>query len=116
VFMEPDQRAYTETTDESFVQEVEFFAGWCAVEFYTSWCIPCRKFSDIVWRVAAPFQSEVKLFRHDVDRGLATADRYVVYAVPALYVFSQGVVRGKLLGYHPEEEVREFFARFFRVS
>ncbi|MBE3549800.1 MAG: thioredoxin family protein [Brockia lithotrophica] len=107
-----------ETTDASFSREVEEFSGWCVVEFSTEWCIPCRMFSGVVRRAVEPFLSSgaCKFVRHDVDRGPAVAERYVVYAVPALYVYFRGGVRGKLLGYHPEEEVRTFLSRLIGLS
>ncbi|RKQ84594.1 thioredoxin family protein [Brockia lithotrophica] len=108
-----DRATPVETTDESFSREVEDFPGWCVVEFSTAWCIPCRMFSEVVRRAVEPLLSsgKCKFVRHDVDRGPAVAERYVVYAVPALYVYSHGTVRGKLLGYHPEDEVRTFLTR-----
>ena len=60
------------------------------VDFYADWCAPCRAMKPVLEDLKAQMGEELSIFKIDVDKNQAIAERYAIRSIPTLILFKNG--------------------------
>jgi thioredoxin 1 len=96
-----------ELTDASFDADVLKSEQPVMVDFWAAWCGPCKALAPIVEEVAVAYGGKVKVGKMDVDKNVATPQRYGVRGIPTLLIFKGGKVQEQIVGYVPKETIQK---------
>lgn len=96
-----------ELTDESFDRDVLKSEQPVMVDFWAAWCGPCKALAPIVEEVATAYNGKVTVAKMDVDRNVATPQRYGIRGIPTLLIFKDGKVQEQIVGYVPKETIQK---------
>ncbi len=99
--------AIFEVNDSNFDQEVLKSDQPVMVDFWAAWCGPCRALAPLVDEIAKSYQGKVRVAKMDVDKNMATPQRYGVRGIPTLLIFRGGQVREQIVGYVPKETIQK---------
>ena len=88
-----------EVTDANFDQEVLKAEQPVLIDFWAAWCGPCRALAPVVDELAQSYNGRVKIAKMDVDKNVATPQRYGVRGIPTLLLFKGGQVKEQIVGY-----------------
>ena len=101
--------AVKETTDQTFEQDTA--QGVALVDFWATWCGPCRMQSPVVEALSAEMP-EVNFFKMDVDQNQETARKFRIMSIPTLMVKKNGEVVDQIVGYHPQEQLKQLLQQY----
>jgi len=96
-------------TDEEFKEKVLQALKPVVVDFTASWCPPCKMLSPIIDKLAIEYEGKIDVYKIDVDKNNATPMQYGIRGVPTLIFFKNGEVVEQIVGYVPENLLREKF-------
>lgn len=85
-------------------------AGPVLLDFYQASCPPCRALEPRLERVAERYTGRVPVYRVDIDRDLAVAERFGVMSLPTVLVFRDGKEIERLDGLITEADLAATFA------
>ncbi len=98
-------------TDANF-QHVTQGAGPVLVDFWAPWCGPCRMVAPSVERLAQEYAGRAVVAKLNTDENPATAQRYKIMSIPALYIFKNGQVVDQMVGAQPYQVLEQHLRRF----
>ncbi len=75
------------------------------VDFWASWCGPCRMLAPVLEEIANEYDGRVKVCKINVDEEPELANRYNISAIPTVYVFKNGQMVRRSMGYKKKEEI-----------
>ncbi len=96
--------AVMKVNKESFETEVLKAEGMVLVDFFADWCGPCKMLSPIVDEVAEE-NTDIKVFKINVDEEPELAMRYNVMSIPTLVVIQNGEEVNKSVGLVSKEDI-----------
>lgn len=96
-----------ELSDESFDRDVLKSEQPVMVDFWAAWCGPCKALAPIVEEVANAYNGKIKVAKMDVDKNVATPQRYGIRGIPTLLIFKDGKVQEQIVGYVPKETIQK---------
>jgi thioredoxin 1 len=79
------------------------------LEFGTNGCPDCKRLRSVVDMVSDDLEDKVEVYYVDVDKVPEVKDKYEVRDLPTMILFKDGKPQDKLVGYHHEQEVHDFF-------
>jgi len=80
----------TDTTDETFEQDVLKQDGPVLVDFWAQWCPPCHMIAPVLSEIARERAGSLTIRKMNADENPVTPARYGVMAMPTLMVFLDG--------------------------
>ena len=97
--------AISHATDQNFATEIG--EGVVLVDFWAPWCGPCKMIAPVLEELDGDLGDSAKIVKVDVDENPETASKYGVMSIPTLYVFKDGEVVDKTVGFQPKEALQE---------
>lgn len=92
-------------TAENFEEEVLKSDKPVLVDFWATWCGPCRMLAPVIEEIAAEYAGRVKVGKVNVDEEPVLADHFRISAIPTLFVFKNGQIVQKSMGYRKKEDI-----------
>lgn len=77
------------------------------VDFFANWCGPCKMLSPILEGLADE-RGALKVVKVDVDECSNLAKNYGIMSIPTLFLFKNGKLVSKKIGFMPEIEIKEW--------
>ena len=103
-----------QVTDATFSDEVLRSDKPVIVDFWAEWCGPCRMVGPVVDQIGEEYGDKVKVLKLDVENNPATAMKYGITSIPAIYVFKDGEVAKQTVGARPKAALEQEFAEFLK--
>ncbi|MAI91642.1 thioredoxin [Ponticaulis sp.] len=100
--------AALDINDDTFDTEVLGADVPVVVDFWAEWCVPCKKLSPNVERVAEEMAGKVKVAKLNVDENPVTMTKYGVRGLPTLILFKNGKVTATHLGDMNKDKLEEW--------
>lgn len=69
------------------------------VDFYADWCGPCKMLSPILENV------DCNVIKVNVDEHNELAQKYGVMSIPTVFIYKNGEVKEKFIGFKSQEEI-----------
>lgn len=91
-----------QVTDANFAEEVLSSDKSVIVDFWAEWCGPCRMVGPVIDEIGEEYSEKVKVVKLDVENNPATAMKYGITSIPAIYVFKDGEVDQQTVGAKPK--------------
>ena len=102
-----DKNSTSILTDSNFESETK--NGIFIVDFMNHWCVPCKKMTPDLERLALYYRGKLRVGRLDVDRNMATAEKFGVKKFPTLIVFKNGKEVERTERYYNYPDLKNLF-------
>ncbi|MCO7124783.1 thioredoxin [Sporolactobacillus shoreicorticis] len=97
--------AISQVNDANFADETS--KGLVLADFWATWCGPCKMMAPVLEEVNSELADNLKIVKLDVDENQATASKYGVMSIPTMFLFKDGEVVDKVVGFQPKEALAE---------
>lgn len=101
----PDGHPIT-VNESNFDQQVLQSQQPVLVDFWAAWCGPCRMIAPTLDKLAQEYAGKVRIAKLNVDENPRLAAQYGAHSIPLLVMFKGGRPVNKLVGAHPEPNIR----------
>ena len=105
------ERNPLELSKDDFDAEVLESSTPVLVDFWADWCVPCRRVSPAVERLAESYEGRLGVAKLNVDDEPELARAYQIRSIPSLLIFRDGEVVDRLVGERPFDELAKFVER-----
>ena len=78
--------------------------GLVLVDFYADWCVPCKMLAPILDEIAND-RDDVVVAKVNIDENMSVASAFNIASIPAMYVFKDGEVEARIVGFHSMEKI-----------
>lgn len=82
--------------------------GTVLVDFFATWCGPCRMLTPILEEIEEEKSFDGIIVKVDTDELPDIAMAYGIQSIPTLFLFKDGQLVKKSLGYMPKDSLLEF--------
>lgn len=82
------------------------------VDFYADWCAPCRAMKPVLEDLKAQMGEELSIFKIDVDKNQAIAERFAIRSIPTLILFKNGEPVWRKSGMASSVELQKAVSQF----
>lgn len=89
----------------NFQEEVLEERGTVVIDFFAPWCMPCKKFSPVVDKIAEEYRGSVKVGKINIDEDPELAQKFGVMSIPTLVVMRDGKILNRSVGLKTKKEV-----------
>lgn len=96
-----------EVSASNFKEEVLDAEQPVLVDFWAAWCGPCRMIAPVVQQIAEEYGDKLKVAKLNVDENPNIASKYEVMSIPTLFVFKNGDIASRLIGYMPKDKLKQ---------
>ena len=97
-------------TKENF--DASIAEGKVIVDFWATWCGPCKMLAPTIDAIATEYKDRVVVGKVDVDENEALARRFGIMSIPTLFLFKDGEVVEKLVGYRLKTELEQLLNKY----
>ena len=77
------------------------------VDFWATWCGPCRMIAGEISKIAEKYEGKIKVGKVNVDEEGELAIKFNIDAIPAIYLFKDGKVVNKIVGFVSAQEIEK---------
>lgn len=105
-----------QVTDATFQREVLGASLPVMVDFWADWCRPCHMIAPTLEKLAKEYAGRVRIAKLDVDKNPRTQAQYQVQSIPTLLLVKNGKVIDRLVGAHPESNIRAQAERLLKIA
>lgn len=82
-------------------------SGLVLVDFWAEWCTPCRMQAPILEELDGELGGKVKICKINTDDFPEIANRFGVFSIPTMIIFSDGKQIDKCVGVHTAQQLME---------
>ena len=86
--------------------------GLVLVDFWATWCGPCKMLAPTIDAIATEYKDRVVVGKVDVDENETIARRFGIMSIPTLFLFKDGEVVEKLVGYRLKTELEQLLNKY----
>jgi len=86
------------------------------VDFWAPWCGPCRMLSPVVEKVAGLLGDQMRFVKLNTDENPSIAGEYQVSGIPCLILFKGGKAVDRIVGFVPEQTIRQMLDKHLAVA
>ncbi|HET6644945.1 MAG TPA: thioredoxin [Fimbriimonadales bacterium] len=76
------------------------------IDFWAEWCGPCRMIAPHIEALAQEYTGKAKVFKVDVEKEGAIAERYGILNIPTLLIFKEGKLFDKIVGAYGKDHYK----------
>ena len=76
-------------------------------DFWATWCGPCRMLAPVIEELASDFEGKAVIGKVDVDENEALARKFGIMSIPSVFIFKNGAVADKLIGFRQKAQLAE---------
>ena len=81
--------------------------GLTLVDFFAEWCGPCKMLGPVLEKLDEEYP-DVTFVKVNVDNNMELAERFGIMSIPAVFLFKNGEVLDKMIGFRDEYGVKQF--------
>lgn len=106
-----------ETLTSDKLEAQAFHAKWpVALDFYQASCPPCRVLEPRLERLAQQYIGRLPVYRVDIERDMAIAERFRVQSIPTVIILREGKEVERLDGLITDDGLKAVFERAIRAG
>lgn len=98
-------------TDSNFEETVND-NSLVLVDFWASWCGPCRALTPMIQELAEAYAGKVLICKLNVDENPNVAERFQVFSIPTLILFSRGREADRIVGLIPKKSIETVLKKY----
>ncbi len=107
--------ATIETLTSANLEARAFHTKWpVALDFYQATCPPCRTLEPRLERLAEQYAGRLPVYRVDIERDMAVAERFGVQSIPTVLILRDGKEVERLDGLITDADLKAAFERTIR--